>query len=222
MALLKYGRDHNLCKKRGWLKDLLVSEGMINVNVFEDYNRFTYVDVLQLGIMDAGKDCRKQRVYQDFKNQEAFREGMQAVCGEQPAFDPRLFDDRDKNDKFKPQSKNKVFVPKTILTIQYLIWAYDVSYPTFKRLHKEGFVVKKYVPPHAGKCVLTDGDYAKQIYTGRRMYVTSAMDTWKEKQRKTYGKIELSVKREYCAKKKLEWQMMSDGGRERAIRKDCT
>ncbi len=44
--------------------------------------------------MDAGKDSRKQRVYQDFKNQEAFREGMQAVCGEQPVFDPRLFDDR--------------------------------------------------------------------------------------------------------------------------------
>jgi hypothetical protein len=131
--------------------------------------------------MDASKDSRKQRVYQDFKNQEAFREGMQAVCGEQHVFDPRLFDERDKDGKFKPQSKNKVFVPKNILTIQFLIWAYDISYPTFKRWHKEGFVFTKYVPAHAGKCVLTNGDYAKQIYTGRRMYVTSAMDTWKEK-----------------------------------------
>jgi hypothetical protein len=28
MALLTYGRDNNLSKKRGWLKDLLISEGM--------------------------------------------------------------------------------------------------------------------------------------------------------------------------------------------------
>ncbi len=161
--------------------------------------------------MDTSKDSRKQRVYNDFKNQkeEAFREGMHAVCGEQPVFDPRLFGDRGKDGKFRPQSKNKVFVPKTILTIQYLIWAYDVSYPTFKRWRKEGFVSQKYVPAHAGKCVLTDGDYAKQIYTGRRMYVTSAMDTWKEKQRKTYGTIDLQVKREYCAKKKQKWEVMT-------------
>ncbi len=67
---------------------------------------------------------------------------------------------------------------------------------------------QKYVPAHAGKCVLTDGDYAKQIYTSRRIYVASAIDTWKEKQRKTYGKIDLQVKREYCAKKKEECQVM--------------
>ncbi len=28
VALLKYGRDHNLSKKRGWLKRLLISEGL--------------------------------------------------------------------------------------------------------------------------------------------------------------------------------------------------
>jgi hypothetical protein len=31
-----------------------------------------------------------------------------------------------------------VFVPKNFLTIQYLIWAYDVSYPTFKRWRQAG------------------------------------------------------------------------------------
>ncbi len=159
--------------------------------------------------MDGSKDSRKQRVYNDFKNQEAFREGMQSVCGEEPVFNLRLFDDRGKDGKFKPQSKNKVFVPQNILTIQFLIWAYDVSYPTFKRWRQEGFVTKKYVPAHAGKCVITDGDYAKQIYNCRRMYVTSAMDNWKDKQRKTNGITDLKVKRECCAKKKDEWQAMT-------------
>jgi hypothetical protein len=71
--------------------------------------------------MDASKESRKQRIYNDFKNQEAFLEGMQAVAGDQPVYNPRMFDERTKNGKFKAQSKNKVFVPKNILTIQYLI-----------------------------------------------------------------------------------------------------
>ena len=139
---------------------------------------------------------------------------MQAVAGDQPVYNPRMFDERTKNGKFKPQSKNKVFVPKNILTIQYLIWAYDVPYPTFKRWRQEGFVTKKYVPATKGKCVLTDPDLSAQIYTGRRMYVMSAMDIWKAKQLKTYGKIDLTVKREYCSKKKEEWTVMTAEAKE--------
>ncbi len=70
-------------------------------------------------------------------------------------------------------------------------------------------MTKKYVPATKGKYVLTDSDLSKQIYTGRRMYVMSAMNLWKEKQRKTYGKIDLNVKREYCAKTKEEWKVMT-------------
>jgi hypothetical protein len=103
------------------------------------------------------------------------------VC-DQPVFDPRFFDDRSKDGKFKKQSKNKNFVPKNILTIQYLIYAYDVSYPTFKRWRSEGFVDTKYVHAHTGKSVMTDPDYAKQIYTARRMYVTSGCNGHMERQ----------------------------------------
>ena len=159
--------------------------------------------------MDANKNSQKQRVWMDFKNQEAYREGMRDVVGDQPVFDPRLFDERSKDGKFKKQSKNKNFVPKNILTIQYLIYAYDVSYPTFKRWRSEGFMDTKYVPAHTGKSVMTDPEYAKQIYTARRMYVTSAMDTWKEKQLKTYGKIDAKARREHCAKKKEDWNKLS-------------
>jgi hypothetical protein len=41
------------------------------------------------------------------------------------------------------------------------------------------------------------------------MYVTSAMDTWKEKQLKTYGKIDPTARQEHCAKKKGDWNAMS-------------
>jgi hypothetical protein len=47
------------------------------------------------------------------------------------------------------------------------------------------------------------------------MFVMSAMNVWKEKQRKTYGKIDLEVKREYCKKKKEEWTGMTDEAKER-------
>ncbi len=43
--------------------------------------------------MDASKESRKQRIYNDFKNQEAFLEGMHAVAGDQPVYNPRMFDE---------------------------------------------------------------------------------------------------------------------------------
>jgi hypothetical protein len=134
---------------------------------------------------------------------------MQAVVGDPSVFDPRLFDDRDKDGKFRKQSKNKLFVPKNILTIQFLVYAYDVSYPTFKRWRSESFVDTQYVPAHKRKYVLNNADYAKQIYTARRMYVISSMDTWKDKQLKTYGKIVPTARLEHCAKKKGDWNDLS-------------
>jgi hypothetical protein len=67
-------------------------------------------------------------------------------------------------------TKAKVAVPKNITTVQYLIYAYGVSYATFKRWKVEGFKWTKYLPAHAGKSVLTDGAFAKTIYTPKRMY----------------------------------------------------
>jgi hypothetical protein len=37
----------------------------------------------------------------------------------------------------------------------------------------------------------------------------SAMEVWKEKQKKMHGTIDLKVKREYCEKKKEEWKVMT-------------
>jgi hypothetical protein len=46
------------------------------------------------------------------------------------------------------------------------------------------------------------------------MYVTSAMDTWKAKQLKTYGKIDPNARCEYCAKQKEEWNAMTAEAKE--------
>jgi hypothetical protein len=51
-----------------------------------------------------------------------------------------MFDDRGKDGKFCKQSKNKLVVPQNSDTIQYLIYAYGVSYPTFKRWQSDGFM----------------------------------------------------------------------------------
>jgi hypothetical protein len=46
------------------------------------------------------------------------------------------------------------------------------------------------------------------------MYVTSAMDTWKAKQLKTYRKIDPNTRRKYCAKQKEEWNAMTAEAKE--------
>ena len=161
--------------------------------------------------MEKGKVARKERIWSDYKNQESFREGMQAVVGSEPVFDARNFQVRGADGQFKPQqSWNKKFVPKNIVTVQYLVWAYAVPYQTFMRWKRDGFSSKKKDTYHKGKSVVTDSEYARQIYTAQRMYVSSAMDIWKAKQLKTYGEIKLKDKREYCASKKLEFNKLPD------------
>ena len=42
------------------------------------------------------------------------------------------------------------------------------------------------------------------------MFVTSAMDIWKAKQLKTYGEINATAKKDFCASKKLKFQKLSN------------
>jgi hypothetical protein len=52
-----------------------------------------------------------------------------------------------------------------MLTVVYLIHAYDVPYATFKRWKADSFVFEPYVPEHKGKSIITDKN-------GRRKYST--------------------------------------------------
>ncbi len=103
---------------------------------------------------------------------------MRVVCGHDPDYNPRFLDKRGKDGKFVNQTNTKVVVPKNITTVQYLAWAYGVSYATFKRWKVEEFKWTKHLPKHAGKSVLTDAAFAQTIYTPQRMFLNAKMQEW--------------------------------------------
>jgi hypothetical protein len=133
-----------------------------------------------MGILDRSKAGRKARIRNDFKNQQAYRENIQAVVGNQPVFDARIFDEREKDGKFKPQSKNKNLCRKT--SSQCISWSGLMSYHIKHLCGGSEKDLRLTSTLHTTKgSVVSDADYASQIYTTRRMSVTSAMDVWKKK-----------------------------------------
>jgi hypothetical protein len=64
------------------------------------------------------------------------------------------------------------------LTVQYLCFAFDVPWSTFKRWKNEAFVDKVYVPAHKGKSVITDKPWASQVFNARRMFISHSMTLW--------------------------------------------
>jgi hypothetical protein len=72
-------------------------------------------------------------------------------------------------------------VPKNYLSLEFLLYACDVSQTTFKRLRQRGGeALAKQVPHNKGKCVLLDVDLATCIYNARLFYVTHQMKLWKK------------------------------------------
>ncbi len=122
-------------------------------------------------------EALKERVGHDYNNQLSFIEGMRAVVGHDPDFNPRFVEKRGTDGKFTELSTAKVTVPKNVTTMQYLVWAYGMSYSTFKRWKMEEFKWTKNVnvAAHAGKSVLTDLAFAQTIYTPQRMFITAKM-----------------------------------------------
>jgi hypothetical protein len=102
-----------------------------------------------IGIMYKSKKAIKERIWNDYKNQESYRERMQAVVGSQPVFDARNCQVRGKDGQFKPQSRK--FVPKNTITVNYLVWSYAVPYQTFMRWKREGFASNQKDTYHKGK-----------------------------------------------------------------------
>ncbi len=155
--------------------------------------------------MSDTPEALKERVGHDYNNQLSFIEGMRAVCGHDPDFNPRFIDKRGKDGQFTSHSKNKVVVPKNIVTVQYLIWAYGVSYATFKRWKVEEFKWTKHLPAHAGKSVLTDAAFAQTIYTAERMYINAKMQEWYELQRTHSRRVDPQAKKYHKTCLKNTW-----------------
>jgi hypothetical protein len=155
IQILKYGLNENLWKKQGWLFDLFQREG----------------------IVDGTKQSRKEHCWSYYKSQMLYIEAMQEAKND-PKFDPRRQDQKiGKYGKFVKVKEGTV-KPKNPLTIQYLCFAFDVPWSTFKLWKNEAFVEKVYVQAHKGKSVITDKPWAAQVFNARRMFITHSMTVW--------------------------------------------
>ena len=127
--------------------------------------------------MDDTKQSRKEQCWQYYKSEMLYIEAMQEAKDD-PKFDPRRQDHKTgKNGQFIKVKKGNV-KPKNPLTVQYLCFAFDVPWSTFKRWKNEAFVDKVYVPAHKGKSVITDKPWASQVFNARRMFISHSMTLW--------------------------------------------
>jgi hypothetical protein len=207
MKLLQHGLASSMHRKFGWLTNLLLAQGnflslalTLTLSLTPNLNL-----ILSLGIFNNSKDEVKARVGIDYANQISYIEGVRAVRGEDEAFNPQFVDVRGKDGKFVRHTKNKISVPKNPTTVQYLIWAYGVSYPTFKRWKKEDFKSMNYVPLHAGKTVIDNPEYAMTVYTPQRMYINEQMTTWYENQRTHSRRVDAAAKKNQRLVIKRAW-----------------
>ncbi len=97
-------------------------------------------------------------------------------------YDPRTSHHITGKDGRFTKKKNATQKPKNPLTIQYLCFAFDIPYASFKRWKKDAFVTKVYVPDTKGKSVVTDKKLASQVFNPRRMFVKHQMEVWLHKQ----------------------------------------
>jgi hypothetical protein len=158
IQILKSGLGNHMWKKQGWLCEVLKREG----------------------IMDGSKQSRKEYCWQYYKSQLLYIEAMQEAKNDS-LFDPRTAHHITGKDGRFTKKKNATIKPKNPLTIQYLCFAFDIPYATFKRWKKDAFVTKVYVPESKGKSIVTDHKLASQVFNPRRMYVKHAMMVWLHK-----------------------------------------
>ncbi len=160
IQILKHGSASNLWKKKGWLSNLLIDEGLL----------------------DGTKQSRKEMCWNYYISQLLYIEAMQEAKDD-PDFDPRRSEHQTGKDGKFVKKKNAPTMPKNPLTVlghcfHLLCYAFDVPYATFKRWKADAFVTKTFVPAHKGKSVLTDTKWASQVFNARKMYVQHGMETW--------------------------------------------
>jgi hypothetical protein len=157
IQILKSGLNGSSWKKKGWLFDLLKKNGLA----------------------EASKQSRKELCWSYYKSQTLYIEALQEAK-EDSEYDPRRNDHKTgKDGRFiKKKGTEK---PKNPLTATYLCFAFNVPYTTFKRWKSDAFVSKNFEPAHEGKSVLTDKNWASQVFNAQRMYVKHSMAFWLDK-----------------------------------------
>jgi hypothetical protein len=136
-------------------------------------------DLLATGSLDGTKEALYAKVWGDYCAQLLYIKAQQDILGED--FNPlKVVPGRDDNGKFV-FCKN-VDVPKNHLSLSYLLYAYDMSQSTLKRLRqRSGEALPKQSSHNKGKSVIQNPEYASQIYTARRFYIRQKMQTWRKK-----------------------------------------
>jgi hypothetical protein len=111
-------------------------------------------DLLASGELVDSKEAINARVWADYNAQLIHVRAQQDIVGS--TYNPLMvISGRDKDGKFA-FCKN-VDVPKNYLSLEYLLYAYDVPQSTFKRLRaRGGETLQKQVPHNKGKSVLLD------------------------------------------------------------------
>jgi hypothetical protein len=153
--VLKWGLQFKRNVKKGWLRDLLVKEEII----------------------DGSKGGTQARFWRDHQAQHVFMQGMQACMGDD--FDPTVSKQKREADGHFGINKNGV--PQNFLTVKYILHAYDISYTTYKRMKKDDgprVTTSKPQHPHKGKSIFEDEDFAKNWYSPFRMFVRLKFAEW--------------------------------------------
>jgi hypothetical protein len=108
-----------------------------------------------------------------------FIQGMQACFGDD--YEPRVRKQEHRGNGEYAGSKNGV--PQNIITVKYILHAYNISYTTFKRMKQNQALVPgpKPVPKkNKGKSVFEDKKFAKDFYSPYRMYLKQKYAEWLE------------------------------------------
>ncbi len=156
IAALKAGLHTVRHHTPGWLKDDLIAGGKL----------------------DDSKSAIHAKIWADYNAQLIHIRAQQDIMG--PDFNPlRIVPVR--NDEGQFAFTKTVDIPKSYLSLTYLLHAYDMNASTFKRLRlRGGEALAKQVPHNKGQTVLADNEFASSVYTARYFYITAEMKTWKK------------------------------------------
>ena len=136
------------------------------------------LDLIASGELKDDKESIHSRVWADYNAQLIHVRAQQDILGSD--YNPLMvISGRDADGKFS-FCKN-VDVPKNYLSLEYLLYAYDVTQSTFKRLRaRGGEALKKQVPHNKGQSVLLNETFASYLYTPCYFYVDYNMKKWKK------------------------------------------
>ena len=128
------------------------------------------------GKLEDTKEAIHAKIWADYNAQQIHIRAQKEILGDD--FNPLLtIPKRDNEGRFV--FTKTVDVPKSHLSLTYLLHAFNVDVSTFKRLRlRGGNALPKQVPHNKGLSVLNNAEFAATIYTPRYFYIKKEIKTW--------------------------------------------